>query len=196
MNIELEVHGLAATTSDDSRSMIILREKGGDRILPVTMSTRRAATLAMRAQIPLPIPVAATVADAYNLLLLKFGVNIKRVHITSIFNGVFLCNICAELNGEEQVLETCQAADGLVMAVTAVCPITIDSELFEAQYMRKTGENSFAMNINVLTQKMLQDALEQAVKNENFEIATILRDELARRQQQPNPIDEANPYKP
>ncbi len=70
----------------------------------------------------------------------------------------------------------------------------IDSELFEAQYMRKTGDNSFAININVLTRKMLEDALKQAVETENFEVATQIRDELARREKVHNPIEDGNPY--
>ena len=194
MLIELEINALAQTANKDGRTMVILREKGGERILPVMMSTRRAATLMMRSQIPLPMPVAATVADAYNLLLMKCGVSLKRIEFYGIANGTFLCKIVGEQNGEERVVDTCQAHDALVIACTAVCPITIDSALFEAQYMRKTGENSFAINISTLTRKMLEEALEHAVATEQFEIATQIRDELARRDKAPNPIEDANPY--
>jgi protein-arginine kinase activator protein McsA len=41
---------------------------------------------------------------------------------------------------------------------------------------------------------MLEEALEHAVATEQFEIATQIRDELARRDQAPNPIEDANPY--
>lgn len=194
MLIELEIHALAQTANKDNRTMVLLREKGGERIFPVVMSMRRAATLMMRAQIPLSIPVAATLSDAYNLLLLKFDIAIKRIEFYDIANGTFLCKIVAEQNGKECVVDTCQAPDALVIACTSVCPIMIERDLFEAQYMRKTGENSFAINISTLTRKMLEEALEHAVATEDFEIATRLRDELARRDEAPNPIDEANPY--
>lgn len=194
MLIELELNALASTADNDGRSMVILKEKGGDRILPVMMSTRRAVAMMMRRQIPLSLPVAATVADAYNLVLMKFDINLKRIEFTGIANGVFLCKIIAERDGEEQVVDTCQAHDALVVACTSVCPITIDSELFEAQYMRKMGDNAFALNINVLTRNMLEEALEHAVATENFEVATQIRDELARREKVPNPIEDANPY--
>ncbi len=194
MLIELELSGLASTADQNDRSIVILKEKGGDRILPVMMSTRRAVSMMMRRQIPLSLPVAATVADAYNLLLHKFDVTVKRIEFTGIANGVFLCKIVAEREGQECVVDTCQAHDALVVACTSVCPITIDSELFQAQYMRKTGDKSFAINIDVLTRKMLEDALEHAVATENFEVATQIRDELARRNQARNPIEDANPY--
>ena len=104
MLIELEINALAQTANKDGRTMVILREKGGERILPVMMSTRRAATLMMRSQIPLPMPVAATVADAYNLLLMKCGVSLKRIEFYGIANGTFLCKIVGEQNGEERVV--------------------------------------------------------------------------------------------
>ncbi len=116
MLIELKIHGMASTVGQDDRSMVILKEKDGDRIFPVVMSTRRAATLLMRSQIPLSLPVAATVGDAYNLLLMKFKINIKRIEFTGIMNGLFLCKIVAEREGEEQVVDTCQAQDALVIA--------------------------------------------------------------------------------
>ena len=194
MQIELELHALASTGGDADRTMVILREKGGERILPVMMSTRRATMLMMRSQIPLPIPVAATVADAYNLVLLRYDIHLARIEFSSIANGMFLCKVFVKHDGEEEMVEMCQAPDALVMAATSVCPITIDKELFEAQYMRKTGEHTFAVSINTLTRKMLQEALDHAVATENFEAATQIRDELARREEVKNPIEVANPY--
>jgi len=178
---ELEIHAVAGITSDNDRSMLMLREKGGERILPIMMSTRRALTLMTRAKIPLPMPVAATVADASHLLMLKFGVHLQRVEITTIKDATFFCRIVAERDGEERVLEFCQATDGLVMAMSAMCPIMIEEELLAAQYMHRTGEHSYALNINTLTRQMLEEALQHAVATENYEAASKLRDELAKR---------------
>ena len=87
----------------------------------------------------------------------------------------------AERDGEERVLEFCQATDGLVMAMSAMCPIMIEEELLAAQYMHRTGEHSYALNINTLTRQMLEEALQHAVATENYEAASKLRDELAKR---------------
>ena len=57
----------------------------------------------------------------------------------------------------------------------------IEEELFQAQYLHKIGENSFAININTFSRQMLESALTQAVESENYEAASRLRDELAKR---------------
>lgn len=161
--------------------MLLLREKDGERVLPIMMSTRRALTLSMRSKLSLPMPFAATTADTYNLLLKGFDVQVTRIQITGVRNGVVFCSIFAERDGVDFKLDFCPAPDALVIAATSLCPITIEEEVLEAQYMHKSGENSFAININSLSKQMLEEALQQAVANENYEAASHLRDELAKR---------------
>lgn len=161
--------------------MVLLKEKNGERILPMMMSTKRAVTLMMRTKVPLPMPVATTIPDAAILMMRKFDVQLTRVVLTAIKDGTFFCQIHADREGEEKKLEFCPAADGIVLAIAARCPIMIEEELLEAQYMHKTGENSFAININTLTRRMLEEALQHAVESENYEAASRLRDELAKR---------------
>ncbi|MBP5771550.1 MAG: bifunctional nuclease family protein [Bacteroidaceae bacterium] len=179
--IELLIHAVAGTSSEGDRSMVIMKEKGGERILPVMMSTRRAMLLMMRSKVPLPMPVPVSVADLSYQLMNKFGIRLVRVELTAIKDGVFFSRVVGEREGEEQVVDFCQAPDGLVMAVIANCPIMINEELMEAQYMHKTGDNTFALNINTLSRQMLEDALKHAVESENYEAASALRDELAKR---------------
>ncbi len=181
MLIELEIHAVAGTSTDNERSMLLLKEKNGERILPIMMSTRRALTLMMRSRVPLPMPVAASVGDAEYLLMRKFNINITGVQITTIKEAMFFCKVVAERDGEEKELDFCQATDGLIIASIAVCPIMIEEELLAAQYMHKTGDNTFAVNINTLTREMLEEALKHAVESENYEAASQLRDELAKR---------------
>ena len=47
--------------------------------------------------------------------------------------------------------------------------------------MRQTGENVYALNIKTLSRQMLEDALNDAVQSENYEAASYLRNELAKR---------------
>lgn len=181
MLVELLIHATASISSNDHQSMVLLKEKEGTRMLPILMSLRRAMMLTLRTQVPLPSPVPLSVADVSWHLLRKFGIKITRVELTAIKEGTFFSRIVGERDGEEKSLDICLAQDGLVMATTACCPIYVEEELLNAQYMRKVSDNSFSLNINILTRQMLEDALQAAVAQENYEAASKLRDELARR---------------
>lgn len=161
--------------------MVLLKEKDGERVLPIMTSTRRATRLVLRKQMPFPMVLPFSPADISCQIMKQFGIRLTRVELTAIRDGMFLSRVVAERAGEEHVVDYCQAPDGLIMAVTSGCPIFIEEELLEAQYMHPTGENSFALNINSLSRKMLEDALQHAVETENYEAASRLRDELAKR---------------
>lgn len=161
--------------------MVLLKEKDGERILPIMTSSRRAMRLVMRRQLGIRIPLPLSPADISCQLMQKFGIRLVRVELTAIKDGAFFSRVVAERDGEEQVVDFCQAPDGLIMATAAGCPILIEEELLEAQYMHPTGTNSFALNINTLSRQMLEDALKHAVETENYEAASHLRDELAKR---------------
>ncbi len=181
MLVELELHATAGVSELSDSTMLILKEKNGKRILPILTSTHRATVLMMRQKLSMPFPLPASIADLDYLLMKKFNIAITRVELTFVRKGIFFANVVAEREGQEETVENCQAADALVMAITASCPIMVEEELLAAQYMRQTSENSFAVNINVLSRQMLEDALEHAVESEDFETASRLRDELAKR---------------
>lgn len=179
--VELVINASAGTSAEDESAMIILKEKNGERILPIMTSARRASVLLVRQHFGKPLPLPLSPTDVCCQMMNKFGVRIARVEIVFIKDGMFFSRIIGERDGEEQSVDFCSAPDGLVIAVVAQCPIFIAEELLEAQYMRPTGENSYALNINTLSRNMLEQALQHAVETENYEAASQLRDELARR---------------
>ena len=67
------------------------------------------------------------------------------------------------------------------MALTYGCPIYIRSQLFEQQYVRELGEGVVSFPINALSLELLEDVLRTAVENENYELASQIRDEIKRR---------------
>ncbi len=178
----LDIHGSAGTSADGSQSMLILKEHDGDRLLPVLMSSRRAFFCMMRSQFDLPIPLPISVADIAVQMMATGHMSLKSVELTALNNGLFFCRMhVSDAQGEEHEVDFCQASDGITLAAAARCPVTIDEELLEAQYLRPTGEHSFAMSLNLFSRGMLEQALATAVAEENYEAASKLRDELARR---------------
>ena len=183
--VDLEIHGTAATAAQKDQMVLILKEVGGERILPITTSTKRALLLMSRKMLPISIPIPLSVADAMHLLLEKMGVKMKLVELTAVKDGQVLSRLVADKDGEEYTLDWCPAPDGLIIHLAFGCRLCIEEELLEAQYMRKVGENAYVMNINSVSRAMLEDALKQAVDSENYEAASMLKAELDKRK----PID-------
>ena len=179
--VELFIHAIARTSSDDSQSVLRLKEKKGERILPIITTYHKAVRMMAGSQIAEFMLLPMSPADIGSQLMKKFGIRLTSVELTSLQDGKFICAVRAERDGEVQSLDFCKAEDALIMAISAGCPIMIDEKLLEAQYMHPTGENSFALNISTLSRQMLEDALKYAVENEKYEIASRLRDELAKR---------------
>lgn len=163
--------------------MLILQEKGGERLVPIQMSTKRASMLMVQLHMrPLmqDMPFSLSAPDIYQSILNHFDIQVKYVQITGVKGGNFFCDIVSERAGEPYTCYACQANDGMVVAVTSHCPILIEEELLQGQYMHKI-KNGFALNINTVTRSMLEDALAAAIANENYEAASLIRDELAKR---------------
>ncbi|MBO4906027.1 MAG: bifunctional nuclease family protein [Bacteroidaceae bacterium] len=178
----LEIHAFASSVPvTDEGALIMLREKNGDRVIPLQMSMRRAVTLMARDKMPLPAQLPVSVGDISVMMLQQFGINITYVELTAVKEGNFTCRVVCHRGEEEHIIEHCQAADGLIISVISRCPLVIEEELLELQYMHKIGDGAYAMNINILSRRLLEQALEHAVANENYEVASQLRDELQRR---------------
>ena len=179
--IDMEVHGSAAVAAGDDQMLLILKEKGGERILPIMTSAKRAMLLLTRKLLPVLVPVPLTVTDTMHLLLRKMNIRIVRVELMAVKDGQFFTKIVADKDGQEYEVEMCPAPDGLIIAITFGCRLCIEEELLEAQYMRKVGENAYVMNISSVSRSMLEDALQHAVDSENYEVASKLKAELDKR---------------
>lgn len=75
-----------------------------------------------------------------------------------------------------------RACDAILLSNISNIPLFMEEGLMNRQSV-PYRENSRGMSIplNVLDNKMLEEALEKAIKDENYELASILRDELQKR---------------
>ena len=78
-------------------------------------------------------------------------------------------------------------ANSLVRAIPgAGCdiPIYIDEELMKMQSVKYVkGQNRMSLPVNALTDEMLKTSLDNAIKEENYEMAQYLSEEIKRRKQ-------------
>ncbi|MCI7309654.1 MAG: UvrB/UvrC motif-containing protein [Prevotella sp.] len=94
-------------------------------------------------------------------------------------------------DGEYQALlynvETLQpipvhAADAVLLSLMGNLPLYISTSLFDKQSVKyDVAAFGVSLPVNAISQEMLEEALAKAVREENYELASHLRDELERR---------------
>lgn len=87
------------------------------------------------------------------------------------------------LNKETLEMTKVRASDGVLLSHIAHLDIYMEERLFLKQSVPlEKGQSKMALPINALSKQMLEQALEKAIANEDYELASSLRDELQKRQ--------------
>lgn len=104
-----------------------------------------------------------------------------EVHIDLLREGKYQ----AVLSNEETMdMVPISAADGILLSYVTRgdIPIMMDEALFMRQSTHyDSGAIGVSMPVNTISDEMLQNAMDRAIRNENYEIASHLRDEINRR---------------
>ena len=72
-------------------------------------------------------------------------------------------------------------AEAVVAALDMRIPLWMERTQFEKQTIRQPSNDSMALPLAAMTEQLLEEALQAAVEEENFELAGILHDELKKR---------------
>lgn len=99
-----------------------------------------------------------------------------EIFISAIDGGEYI----AELRmGQTDHVVKLRATDAVLLSVITQQPILIDDQLMIFQSVPyQAHSKSMALPINTLTSKMIKKSLEKAIEEENYELASQLRDEL------------------
>ncbi|MBO6058015.1 MAG: bifunctional nuclease family protein [Bacteroidales bacterium] len=181
--IVLEEIGLTYTSSQSGAYALLLSEKGSKLKMPIIIGSAEAQSIALAAENhkgkrPLTHDLFKAFADVYLI-------NIREVCIDRYLDGVFYAELVCEKDGLTTVIDA-RASDAIALALRFRCPIYAnedvmtetgivieDSEIEEA----KDGDENKS-NKGEVTLKQLQEQLDEAVENEDFEKAVILRDAI------------------
>lgn len=178
---ELRVQTVSKCTKDGAAYMAILRERDGKRILPVLMERSEAFQLLMKMKGMKDLSLPSTMADIMKAAFLQCGMDVEEVRIAAVQAGVTYCHLLYRERSVYHMVRYCKAPDCLILAYTFDCPITINESLLEHQYMREVGDGTYSIPVNSVNLEALEEALKRAVEDENYELASQLRDEIERR---------------
>lgn len=194
--IELSVVGLSYSQTQTGAYALILKEKSGNRRLPIIIGGAEAQAIA----IPLEqmTPSRPLTHDLFKSFLDSFEIVVNEVIVHNLVEGIFFAKIICLKDGKEIELDA-RSSDAVALALRCEVPIyTHDFILSSAGIIidedetDESGEYNSPQEIKIDTlekeeskssgsiaelEKQLQDALDK----EDYEKASKIRDEITRR---------------
>lgn len=188
--IELEIVAISHTATQSSNYALVLGEIEGVRRLPIVIGAfeAQAIAVAMERMSP-PRPMTH---DLMCNVMNTFEVELKEVIISNLDTGVFYARLVCLRNGDVIEIDS-RTSDALALAVRVDCPIyTYEFILEAAGVVLETPEIAEDEEVGVSTRKTnslsdfdvneLKKRLDEALKEENYEYAALIRDEISRKE--------------
>lgn len=198
--IKLTIKGISYSQTQSGAYALVLSEIDGKRTLPIIIGAFEAQSIAIALEKEIRPPRPLT-HDLFKTFADKFLVNIKQIIIHKLVDGVFFSSLVCERDGVEQVIDT-RTSDAIALAVRFEAPIyTYENilekagiylkteELFDDETAEET-ENTIELNLEAVLKESnysdlslneLHNELNEAVANENYELAAKIRDEIDKR---------------
>jgi bifunctional DNase/RNase len=194
--IELEIVALSHSMVQSQNYAIVLGEQDGSRRLPIVIGGFEAQAIAVAMEGM--VPGRPMTHDLFKNSMDSFDIDLKEVIINNIVDGVFFSNLVMIQNGVEKEIDS-RTSDALAMAVRFGCPIytyefileqagiVLEEEAEkEVQKARSKRQHSTKeKTIEDFNLMELEELLDQALEEEDYEKAAKIRDEIKKRKEGP-----------
>ena len=194
MKKEVKLLGLSYSQSQSGSYVVVLSEKKGKRKLPIVIKPSDAQQIALKIEgvkspRPLTHDLIKTVNDAY-------GIDVQEVYIYAILEGIFYTKLITS-NGLEEIEFECTAGDGIALSVVYGCPLYASKQVLDLSgvYINDDGvidgaetdddddDEDYEYEVEKTTKRVvsikdLEHMIEDALKNEEYEIAAEIRDKI------------------
>jgi len=180
--VELIVLGLSQSSVPPNSFALILKEISGNRSIPIVIGGFEAQAIALaieKAQPPRPMT-----HDIIKTLIYSTNISLTEVLISDFKDGTFFSRL---IFGDEDIEIDCRPSDAIAVALRCNAPIYINSYILDEIGMFANIESipygsqmeAFGAKRQAKTKlEQLQHKLEKAIKNEDYEVAAKIRDEI------------------
>jgi bifunctional DNase/RNase len=201
MKKEVKVLGLSYSQSSTGSYVVVLSEKKGKRKLPIVIKPSDAQQIALKIEgVKSPRPLTH---DLFKSLVDSYSIDVQEVYIYALLEGVFYTKLVT-FNGVEEVEVECTAGDGIALSIVFDCPLYASKEVLDLSgvYINDDGtamsnseieeENDYLEDEEEVETKRvvsiedLEHMIEDAIKNEEYEIAAEIRDRIEKLKKESN----------
>lgn len=192
--VKLEIVGLSYSQTQSGAYALVLSEAGGKRRLPIIIGGFEAQAIAI--ELEKMVPTRPLTHDLFKNFAVTYSINVKEIVIYNLIEGIFYAKLICEKDGIISEIDA-RTSDAIAIGVRFNCPIyTFESILSSAGILlddNEMADNDFDFDESPITDKEpgnslksmtladLESNLNDAIGNEDYELASKLRDEINKR---------------
>jgi bifunctional DNase/RNase len=192
--IRLNILGLSVSQTQSGAYALVLAEENGERRIPIIIGPVEAQAIAIQLEgLKPPRPLTH---DLIKNMAMAFDIALLEVTIYKLEEGIFYSELLCEMNGKEINIDS-RTSDAVALALRFRCPIYTTEEILKKSgiILDLENEDSPVRNISnrdeisdsdvstyaQYSAKELNDMINEAIQHEDYEKASIIRDELKKR---------------
>ncbi len=198
--IRLNIKGISYSQTQSGAYALVLSEVDGERTLPIVIGAFEAQSIAIALEKDITPPRPLT-HDLFKSFAEVFHITIKQIIIHKLVDGVFYSSLVCERYGSEEIIDA-RTSDAIAIAIRFNAPIYTYPNILDTAgiFLKLEPKNplSSANQVDDFLENILSDdnrlsdfdeytldelhqKLAEAVKNEDYEQAAKLRDEIEKR---------------
>ncbi|WP_310991307.1 bifunctional nuclease family protein [Aequorivita marina] len=203
--VKLTIKGISYSQTQNGAYALILNEVDGERKLPIVIGAFEAQSIAIALEKEITPPRPLT-HDLFKNFADRFKIVVKQVIIHKLVDGVFYSSIICERDNTEEIIDA-RTSDAIALALRFNAPIFTYKNILDKAgiYLKTTtskkslskqeeaviedlilGEDKESVkpakeDYSKFSLSDLNKMLDEAVKNENYEKAASVRDEISKR---------------
>ena len=190
--VQLDIDRLEPSSSNKNSYVLLLREIAGDRKLPIVIGPCNAGSIAIYLESNRK-PERPLTHDIIKSITNNFNITVSRVVIHTLKEGVFHASFFCFMDGDEEIELDARTSDAIAIAIRMGCPIfTYEDILKEAGFVLTEDfagykdDNSEELEVtknilDTLSLGELNKQMKSAIEEEDYELASKLRDEINKR---------------
>ncbi|MBE6303062.1 MAG: bifunctional nuclease family protein [Bacteroidales bacterium] len=191
--VELYVSEILSRTNEEKAFIMLLQEKDGMRKLPVMIGPFEAQSIVFaKRNIQFERP---TTHDLFKLFAEACDVKLLHAKIDKIVEGTFYSHLLFT-NGSNEIKIDARTSDAAAIAIRFGAPLYIDDALLNTLCVKEEWDNAISIPITLAATDMLHEVMQRAIKDENYELAMKLKQEIdartARKEENKNTTNDTN----
>jgi bifunctional DNase/RNase len=191
--IKLDIAGLSYSQTQSGAYALVLAESGGKRQLPIIIGGFEAQAIAI--ELEKMTPTRPLTHDLFKNFAQSFSINVTEIVIYNLVEGIFYSKLICERDGQVTEIDA-RTSDAIAIGVRFNCPIyTFESILSSAGILMDENQEKDDDDFNIeeelekasegslgsYTVEELEVQLNEAIENEDYELASRIRDEINKR---------------